>query len=127
MINGVSNVGIEVDDQDRAKAFWVETMGFELVQDTPYKGGARWLEVRTPDKAVVVGLHLREGGSPAQPDPMLATSNVWFDCDDLQATYEQLSARGVRFTQAPVELFFGWWSVFTDTEGNAFALTQRHA
>jgi catechol 2,3-dioxygenase-like lactoylglutathione lyase family enzyme len=44
MINGVSNVGIEVDDQDRAKAFWIDRLGFELVQDTPTPttAGAGW-------------------------------------------------------------------------------------
>jgi len=53
MIGGVSKVVIEVENQERAKAFWVETLGFELAQDAPY-GQERWLEVRTPDKAVVV-------------------------------------------------------------------------
>jgi predicted enzyme related to lactoylglutathione lyase len=126
MINGVSNVGIEVDDQDRAKAFWIDRLGFELVQDTPYKeDGGRWLEVRTPDKAVVMGLFPRTGARPEPGDPRMANANVWFDCDDLQQTHAELTARGVAFTQAPVEMFFGWWSVFADTEGNTFALKQR--
>jgi predicted enzyme related to lactoylglutathione lyase len=127
VIGGVNKVGIEVEDQDRAKAFWTETLGFELVQDTPYKeGGERWLEVRTPDKAVVVGLHLRQGERPTPPDPMLPTSNVWFYCEDLHATHEELSARGVEFPQPPVELPFGWWSIFSDPEGNRFVLAPRH-
>jgi hypothetical protein len=37
MISGGSKVVIEVEDQDRAKAFWIETMGFELAQDAPYQ------------------------------------------------------------------------------------------
>jgi catechol 2,3-dioxygenase-like lactoylglutathione lyase family enzyme len=44
MISGVSNVVIDVGDQERAKSFWTETMGFELAQDAPY-GEERWLEV----------------------------------------------------------------------------------
>ncbi|HEV8651771.1 MAG TPA: VOC family protein [Actinomycetes bacterium] len=125
MIGGVSNVGIEVEDQDRAKQFWTEVMGFELVQDTPYKEGQRWLEVRTPDKAVVVGLGVRQGDRPSPSDEMLPTSNVWFYCDDLQQTHQDLAARGVEFPQPPVELFFGWWSIFTDPDGNRFALIPR--
>ena len=50
MISGVSKVVIEVGDQERAKAFWIETMGFGLVQDAPY-GDERWLEVGSPDGA----------------------------------------------------------------------------
>jgi catechol 2,3-dioxygenase-like lactoylglutathione lyase family enzyme len=48
MISGVSNVIIPVDDQERAKAFWTETIGFDVVVDAPY-GEERWIEVRSPD------------------------------------------------------------------------------
>jgi catechol 2,3-dioxygenase-like lactoylglutathione lyase family enzyme len=37
MIGGVSKVVIQVEDQERAKAFWTQTLGFELVQDVPYE------------------------------------------------------------------------------------------
>jgi len=45
MIADVSKVVIEVQDQERAKAFLTERMGFELIQDAPYRK-ERWLEVR---------------------------------------------------------------------------------
>src|SRR3712207_1005464 len=48
MISGVRSVGIYVGDQDRAKTFWTETMGFELLGDTPMgqgEGAPRWIEV----------------------------------------------------------------------------------
>jgi predicted enzyme related to lactoylglutathione lyase len=122
MISGVSKVALEVDDQDRAKAFWTDTMGFELVQDTPYgDDGSRWLEVGTPDGRVTLILGMRQGPPATAPD-MLPTSNVFFACEDLQKTYEELRARGVEFTQPPVQLDFGWWSLFTDSEGTRFAL-----
>jgi predicted enzyme related to lactoylglutathione lyase len=124
MIGGVTKVGIEVEDQERAKAFWTGTLGFELVQDAPY-GQERWLEVRTPDKATVVILGVRHGPRPTPPDPMLPTSNVMFYADDLQQTYQELQARGVAFPQPPAEQPFGWWSLFEDPDGNRFALVPR--
>lgn len=125
MISGVSKVAIDVEDQDRAKAFWTGPMGFELVQDTPYdEDGTRWLEVRSPDKHTILVLGRRPGGRPTAPD-MLPSSNVFFACDDMQQTYEELTARGVTFHQAPVKLDFGWWSLFDDTEGNRFAMVPR--
>jgi catechol 2,3-dioxygenase-like lactoylglutathione lyase family enzyme len=48
MISGVSNIIIPVDDQGRAKAFWTETIGFEVLVDAPYRE-ERWIEVRSPD------------------------------------------------------------------------------
>ena len=44
MISGVGKVVLDVEDQERAKAFWTTVMGFELVQDAAYDG-ERWLEV----------------------------------------------------------------------------------
>ncbi len=125
MITGVSKVVLEVGDQDRAKEFWIETMGFDLVQDAPY-GQERWLEVGSPDRAVNMVLELRGEGTHGQAEvpEHLPTSNVMFRCDDLPATHRELAARGVEFPQPPVQQPFGWWSMFNDTEGNRFALEQ---
>jgi predicted enzyme related to lactoylglutathione lyase len=122
MIHGVTQVVLEVEDQDRALEFLSKRLGFELAQDAPY-GDERWVEVRTPDEAVLLVLSLRHGERPTAPE-MLPTSNVHFYCDDLTATYEELSARGVEFPQPPVEQPWGWWSMLADQEGNRFALTR---
>jgi hypothetical protein len=58
MISGVSNVIIPVDDQERAKASWAETIAFDVVVDAPY-GEERWIEVRSPDGVRLV-LSMRE-------------------------------------------------------------------
>jgi lactoylglutathione lyase len=123
LIAGVSKVVVEVDDQARALRFWTETLGFELHQDTPY-GEERWVEVRTPDERLILVLSPRRHERPSVPD-MLPTSNVFFYCNDLAETYEELCSRGVDFPQPPVELSFGWWSLFQDQEGNRFALHPR--
>ena len=124
MIEGVSKVVIGVDDQARALRFWTQTLGFELHQDTPY-GEERWVEVRTPDEALILVISPHQGGRPRVSD-QLPTSNVFY-CDDLAETYDQLRSRGVEFRQPPVELSFGWWSLFQDQEGNRFALQPREA
>jgi lactoylglutathione lyase len=123
VIEGVSKVVIEVDDQTRALEFWTETLGFEIQQDTAY-GEERWVEVRTPDHGPILVLSPRREDRPSAPD-MLPTSNVFFCCDDLAETYDQLRSRGVQFPQPPIELSFGWWSMFQDQEGNRFALHPR--
>lgn len=124
VIGGVIQVVIEVEDQDRAKQFWTKKLGFELVQDAPY-GNERWLEVRTPDRAVTLVLDLRKGPRQATPDSALPTSNVMFYTHDLQQTYQELTARGVEFPQPPVRQPFGWWSLFADPDGSRFALVPR--
>jgi lactoylglutathione lyase len=124
VIDGVSKVVLEVDDQARALRFWTETMGFELNEDTTY-GEERWVEVRTPDDGLILVLSPRREDRPQHAPDALPTSNVFFCCDDLARTYEELRSRGVEFPQPPVELSFGWWSLFQDQEGNRFALHPR--
>ena len=128
MISGVSKVVIDVGDQERAKTFWTETMGFDLAQDSPY-GEQRWLEVSPPDRAVnlVLDLRVETPDERGEAPDTLPTSNVMFRCGDLQATYDELSARGVEFPQPPVQQPFGWWSMFNDSEGNRFALEQTES
>jgi lactoylglutathione lyase len=123
VIEGVSKVVIEVDDQAGALEFWTETLGFELYQETA-NGEERWIEVRTPDKGLIIVLSPRQNDRPSASE-MLPTSNVFFCCDDLAETYDELRSRGVAFPQPPVELSFGWWSLFQDHEGNRFALHPR--
>jgi lactoylglutathione lyase len=123
VIEGVSKVVIEVDDQAGALEFWTETLGFELYQETA-NGEERWIEVRTPDKGLIIVLSPRQNDRPSASE-MLPTSNVFFCCEDLAETYDELRSRGVAFPQPPVELSFGWWSLFQDHEGNRFALHPR--
>jgi predicted enzyme related to lactoylglutathione lyase len=123
VIEGVSKVVIEVDDQVRALRFWTEALGFELHQDTTC-GEERWVEVRAPDGGLILVLSTRRD-ERASVSNALATSNVFFCCDDLAKTYDELRSRGVDFPQPPVELSFGWWSMFQDQDGNRFALHPR--
>jgi predicted enzyme related to lactoylglutathione lyase len=125
VIEGVQKLVVEVEDQDRALRFWTEAMKFKVAQDVGY-GEERWLEVETPDENTILVLALRSGELPVGPEE-LPTSNIFFYCDDLPRTYEELSARGVEFPQPPVEQSWGWWSMFQDNEGNRFALEPRGA
>jgi lactoylglutathione lyase len=125
MIQGVNKVVAPVDDQDRAKDFWTGRMGFMVAVDEVY-GQERWIEVVPPDKGVALVLTPRQPGErrPEVPE-MLPHSPIFFTCGDIQRTYQELSARGVRFPTPPVEMPFGWWSLFEDDEGTRYALGQQ--
>jgi catechol 2,3-dioxygenase-like lactoylglutathione lyase family enzyme len=93
VLSSVRSVGIYVGDQDRAKKFFTETLGFELLQDTPMgegPGAARWIEVAPPDRNVILVLFTPDG----QQDRIGTFSNVLFDCDDILATHKELAGRG---------------------------------
>jgi predicted enzyme related to lactoylglutathione lyase len=126
MISGVRSVGIFVGDQTLAKEFWTNTMGFELLQDVPMGEGddaERWIEVTPPDKQVILILFTPQG----QRHLVGNFSNVLFTCDNLQQTYEELTARGVEFEEAPSRQPWGWWAIFKDSDGNSYGLSQSGA
>ncbi len=127
MIGAVDKVGLNVADQDRAKQFWTETMGFECVADTPMGdesgegAGSRWIEVRPPDGEPNLILF-----TPQFDESKVGLlSGVLFTCDDIQKTHAELTARGVEFPDPPSQQFWGWWATFADPAGNVYGLGQR--
>jgi predicted enzyme related to lactoylglutathione lyase len=125
MITGVNQVVLHVGDQEQAKRFWTDTVGFTLTQDAPY-GDERWIEVTPPDGSVTIVLAQRPAGQerPEVRDE-LPHSPVFFTCDDITATHRELAGRGVRFPTPPREMPFGWWSMFEDPDGTRYALGQH--
>lgn len=121
MITGVNKIGLDVADQEAARRFWTEVVGFEVVYDVPY-GDHRWIEVRPPGGAPAIVLSARR---PGQPDPAGTMAHVLFECDDVQRTHRELLERGVKFTRAPSGEFFGWSAIFSDPEGRLFVIGQR--
>jgi predicted enzyme related to lactoylglutathione lyase len=124
MISRVSKVVLPVDDQERAKQFWTNRMSFELRRDESY-GDERWIEVSLPDGAplLVLSRRTRDETRGEVPDE-LPHSPVFFNCPDIEATYHELSQRGVAFPAPPQRQQFGWWSLFEDPDGTRYALGQ---
>lgn len=120
----VYSVGIFVGDQDRAKRFWTETMGFDLVGDDPMDptagaGGPRWIAVKPPNQDVQLILFT----PPGSEERIGTFSNVLFETDDIESTHRELAAKGVEFDTPPEKAPWGrWWSVFKDPDGNSYGL-----
>jgi lactoylglutathione lyase len=124
MITGVSKVVLPVDDQEQAREFWTARVGFELRRDEVY-GDERWIEVSPPDGGPLLVLSPRDPDEPKRELPdELPHSPVFFGCADIEATYRELTDRGVEFSTPPQRQHFGWWSLFEDPDGVRYALGQ---
>ena len=124
MISRVSQVTLPVADQERAKAFWTDKVGFKLHTDEPY-GDERWIEIAPPDGPLLV-LDSRPDDEGDRPDRgELPDSPILFGCDDIERTYRELNERGVRFSTPPQRMPFGWWAVFEDDQGTRYGLGQN--
>jgi predicted enzyme related to lactoylglutathione lyase len=118
MIKRLKFVGVPVQDQDRALAFWREKMGFRVVTDQPMGPGMRWIEMGVPGAQTGIALFTPQGH-----EARIGTfSGMSFGCDDVERTYQELSARGVEFAQLPKKESWGTSAIFKDSEGNSFVL-----
>ena len=120
MITHLKFAGIPTRDQAAALKFWTEKVGFTVATDQPM-GDQRWIELATPKGPTGLVLFT----PPGHEDRVGTFFNGSLACDDVEATYRQMSARGVEFTSAPQKQPWGTFAKFKDPDGNEFVLSSR--
>ncbi len=120
MIEHVQTVSVPVSDQEQAKNFYVEKLGFELRADNQWGEGMRWIEVAPRDAAVSLTLV-----TWFETMPPGSLQGLVFATEDIGAAHEKLVERGVRFDSPPTDRVGGAQAVFRDPDGNGFVLWQR--
>jgi predicted enzyme related to lactoylglutathione lyase len=120
MITQLKFVSIPTRDQARALDFYTEQLGFEVATDQKFDDKQRWIELRIGNSATRVVLFT----PPGHEERIGAFFNGSFACDDVQATYRQLTARGVEFVSPPQKQPWGEFAIFKDPDGNQFVLSS---
>ncbi len=93
MFSHVSFVSIPAADPERARDFYRDAMGLELVEDAPY-GDSRWIMMAIPGARTLV--HFDPDGTRRDDKPVLALI-----APDVAGTVEELRGRGMRVTREP--------------------------
>lgn len=123
----INLTSIFVDDQAKALAFYTDLLGFVKKEDVPL-GEHRWLTVVSPDELEGTELVLEPDQHPAvRPfkDALAADGIPFasFAVDDVNATFDRLVTRGVRFIQEPTNMGPVTTAVLDDTCGNLVQIT----
>ena len=132
----LSHVGLWVHDQDDALAFYTEKLGFELREDVtlPEFPDYRWLTVGPPgqpDVAFTLNVPTPPLFDKDTAEAILALlaqgrmGGFILACEDCQATYDELRARGVEFQQGPTQQPYGIDAALRDPSGNQIRLVLR--
>jgi catechol 2,3-dioxygenase-like lactoylglutathione lyase family enzyme len=130
--DAVQVVGLYVRDQDEALAFYVGKLGFRVHTDVR-NGDYRWLTVQHPEQpSFQLGLFV-----PGPPVHDAATAQTLravvakgampplvLSVGDCRAAYDRLLAKGVEFTQEPVERYGNVDAGFRDPSGNGWKMIQ---
>lgn len=128
MINKVGTVCVFVSDQERAKKFYTETLGFKLHQDAPlYPGAAnRWISVVPQEGSQTeVILYLPDENWEHYKQVVGQSQAVTFDVTDMASLVADLKQKGVQFTQEPDPQPWGTYATFVDSEGNKLLLVEQ--
>ncbi|HET9424263.1 MAG TPA: VOC family protein [Gemmatimonadaceae bacterium] len=132
MSQGVGVVGLYVRDQDEALEFYVDKLGFRVHTDAR-NGDYRWLTVQHPEQpSFQLGLFMPQAplldADTAQTLHELVAKGAMpplvLVVDDCQVAYEQLRARDVEFTQAPMTRYGSVDASFRDPSGNGWKMIQ---
>ena len=121
MIVSVKFVSVPTLDQDRALAFYTEKLGFRLITDQPFGPDRRWIELGIANSETRFVLFT----PPGDEDKVGQNFSAALACDDVEATYRQLTERGVSFEAPPTRQHWGVFAVMLDSEGNKFVLSSR--
>jgi catechol 2,3-dioxygenase-like lactoylglutathione lyase family enzyme len=121
-------VAIVVDDYDPAIRFFVDVLGFELVEDSPSLTtdgrSKRWVVVRPPGAQTGLLLARADGERQAAIVGNQHAGRVGFflRVDDFGAQYDRMIAAGVEFVRPPRQEGYGQVAVFLDVAGNRWDL-----
>ena len=124
----LSLAAIVVNEYDPAIDFFVGTLGFELVEDSPSLTNdgrpKRWVVVRPPGAATGLLLARADGEDQARVVGQQAAGRVAFflRVDDFDEAYRRMSSAGVRFVRPPRAEPYGRVAVFLDIAGNRWDL-----
>jgi catechol 2,3-dioxygenase-like lactoylglutathione lyase family enzyme len=121
-------IALVVREYDRAIEFFVNLLGFELVEDVPSLTNdgrpKRWVVVRPPNAATGILLARADGEIQADAvgNQFAGRVGLFLHVDDFDAAYSRLLAAGVAFAKPPRSEPYGRVAVFLDCEGNRWDL-----
>jgi catechol 2,3-dioxygenase-like lactoylglutathione lyase family enzyme len=124
----LEQVALIVEDYDRAIRFFVDLLGFELVEDSPSLTNdgrhKRWVVVRPPGATSALLLAQADGERQASAvgDQFAGRVGLFLRVDDFDAAYARMRGLGVEFITEPRHESYGQVAVFVDVAGNRWDL-----
>ena len=124
----LGQIAVIVEDYDEALEFFVDKLGFELVEDSPSLTNdgrpKRWVVVRPPGGETALLLARADGEvqQRAVGEQFAGRVGLFLRVDDFQVAYEHMREKGVEFATEPRAEPYGWVAVFVDIAGNRWDL-----
>lgn len=123
----LSAVTVVVPDYDPAIAFYVDVLGFSLIEDTPLGQGKRWVLVAPPgsrETRLLLAKAASEAQRAAIGNQTAGRVFLFLSTDDFARDHAALTEAGVLFLEEPRNEPYGRLAVFADPFGNKWDLIE---
>jgi catechol 2,3-dioxygenase-like lactoylglutathione lyase family enzyme len=123
----IGSITLLVRDYDEAIAYYTQALGFELLEDTLLGDGKRWVRVApagTNETALLLAKASTESQSAHVGNQSGGRVGFFLHTDDFHRDHAAMTARGVRFLEAPRSEPYGNVAVFEDLYGNRWDLLE---
>lgn len=124
----LESVALIVRDYDDAIRFFVEALGFHLIEDSPAMTNdgrpKRWVVVRPPSAQTGLLLARADGEDQAAAlgEQFAGRVGLFLRVDDFDSARQRMLDHGVEFVTEPRDEPYGRFAVFLDLEGNRWDL-----
>jgi catechol 2,3-dioxygenase-like lactoylglutathione lyase family enzyme len=117
-IHSFEVISVPVADQQRAKIFYRDVLGFELIRESPMGPGMSWIQLAPKGHSVTIALvswfeQMKPGG----------LQGVMVNTQDIDEEHRVLTSRGLQLTEIKQEPW-GRYAMFNDPDGNGWILRQ---
>ena len=115
-----------VPDYDEALRFFVDTLGFDVIEDTPLDAGKRWVVVGGKDGGRLLLARPSNDDQRARIGAQTADRVGWFlESDNFEGDHDRMTRAGIEFLEPPRHEDYGTVAVFKDPFGNRWDLIEH--
>jgi catechol 2,3-dioxygenase-like lactoylglutathione lyase family enzyme len=122
----LASIAYLVRDYDEAIAWFVNALGFQLIEDTKLSEKKRWVRVQAPEGGAVLLLAKADGPAQEASVTTAAGGSVGFflETKDFATTHALFMSRSIKFREHPRHETYGTVAVFEDLYGNSWDLIE---
>lgn len=123
IINKIGKISVYVEDQEQAKDFWLNKLGFVLKMEQPMGPNMKWIEVGPSDDEFTTLILYSKSAMEQQQPSKVAHPSVLFSTTDIESAYEKMNQNGVK-VGGMLRMPFGTMFTFYDQDNNEYLLRE---
>lgn len=124
MINKIGKITLYVNNQEEAKEFWTNKMGFVVKLEQPMGPNMKWLEVGpSAEEFTSFVLYEKQLMKSQNPEANVSHPNIILSTSDIQSTYDEMKAKGIKVEELMI-MPYGKMFVFKDQDNNDYLVRE---